>query len=362
MFNFLNPKIQGFGLDLSDLSIKIARLKKRGSVFYLTSFGRQEIKEGLIENGEIKKEEELIKVIKEAIQRVKGEPLKTKYCIASLPETVSFVQVIKMPLMDEEELSEAIKWELEAHIPLSKDEIYYDWQIIDDGAKIQKDHLDVLVGVLPKKTVDPYLAVLKKAGLKPLAFEIEPIATARALIKNGCSDSPVIIIDLGAKRTGFLIFYGQAIYFTTALPICNSSLVDILSQNLNIDRAKALKIKLKVGLNIKHPKSRIYQALNVPLLDMAEKIKNYIEFYNEHLMPLPGNGKNIAKIIFCGGGAMLSGLTEFLSKELKMPVEIGNPWVNICANPADEIPKFNQNESLSFTTAFGLSLRNNDQT
>lgn len=362
MFNFLNPNISSFGIDLSDLSIKIVNLKKKGGSFELTSFGRQEINEGLIANGEIKKEEELIKIIKEAIQKVKGEPLETKYCVASLPETVSFVQVIKMPLMDEKELSEAIKWELEAHIPLPKDEIYYDWQIIDAGEKIQKDHLDVLIGVLPKKTVDPYLNVLKKAGLKPLIFEIEPVATTRALIKNGYSDNPVIIIDLGANRTSLFIFYNQTIYFTTTLPIYNSLLVNTLSQKLNIDRAKALQIKLKVGLNIQHPESRIYQELSIPLLDMSEKIKNYIEFYNEHLISLHGNGNNIAKIIFCGGGAMLNGLTEFLSKELKMPVEVGNPWINICENSTDKIPDFNKNESLSFTTAIGLALRNNDQT
>ncbi|MBU2036667.1 type IV pilus assembly protein PilM [Patescibacteria group bacterium] len=361
MFNFLSPKINSFGIDLSDLSIKIACLKKHGGNFYLASFGRQEIREGLIVNGEIKKEDELIGLIKEAVKKVKGRPLKTKYCVASLPETVSFVQVIKMPLMDAKELSEAVKWELEAHIPLSKDEIYYDWQIIDDGAKIQKDHLDILIGVLPKKTVDPYLSVLKKAGLKPLSFEIEPIATVRALIKNGYSDSPIIIIDMGAKRTGLLILFRQAIYFTTAFSIiCGSSLVDALSQDLNIDQAKALQIKMKVGLNIKHPASRIYKTLSIPLLDMAKKIKNYIEFYNEHLRSLHGDNRSIVKIIFCGGGAKLSGLTEFFSQELAMPIEIGNPWINIYANPAEEIPEFNHNESSSFTTALGLALRNND--
>lgn len=355
MFNFLSPKISSFGIDISDLSIKIARLEKRGRGFCLASFGRQEIKEGLIECGKIKKEEELIELIKTAVQEVKGEALNTKYCVASLPETVSFVQVVKMPLMSKEELREAMKWEIEAHIPLSKDEVYYDWQIINNK---HEDHLDVLLGVMPKETIDPYLSVLKKAGLKPLVFEIEPVATSRALIKDGYSAEPIIILDIGAKRTGLFIFYGQAIYLTTEIPVNNSLLVDTLSQQLGITREKALQIKIKVGLNIKHQKSRVYQELRAPLLTLTEKIKDYINFYKDHLMRSHGDNKNIAKIILCGGGAMMKDLPEFLSGELKLPVEIGNPWINIDDGSGKKTVNFPQKETLSFTTAFGLAIKN----
>jgi len=360
MLNFLSPRISSFGIDLSDLSVKIAHFKKRGNHFYLSSFNRQEVKEGLIENGEIKKEEELIEVIKKTIKNTIGKPIDTKYCVVSLPETFSFVQVIKMPLMEREELAEAMKWELEAHVPMPKEEIYYDYQIINNDDKAPKDHLGVLLGVLPKKTVDPYLAILKKAELKPIAFDIEPVATARALIKNNYSPEPLIIIDFGARRTSLLIFYGQTIYFTTELPVYNTLLVETLSQKLGISREKALKIKLKVGLNIRHPQSRIYQELRLPLLEMTKKITDYIDFYNEHIMIPFGDGRNIKKIILCGGGAMMSGLPEFLADELKLSVELGNPWVNICDDFTSEFSTFPQNESLSFATAIGLAIRNNN--
>ncbi len=355
MFNFLSPKINSFGIDLSDLSIKIAQFKKYQGGFCLTSFGRSEIKNGLIENGEIKNEPELIQTIKEAVQKVKGEALKTKYCVASLPEKISFLQIVKLPLMSAKELAEAIKWELETHIPLSKDEVYYDWQVVNKKAE---DHLDVLLGVMPKKTVDPYLSVLKKAGLKPLVFEIEPVATARALIKNSCSDNPLIIVDLGAKRTSLFIFYGQAIYFTIELPVNSSMIVDALSQNLNISQDKALQIKMKVGLNMTHPRSRVYKEIQPLLLTLVEKIKAYIVFYNEHLRSVHGDNKDIERIILCGGGALMKELPEFLSGELSLSVEIGNPWVNINDNSNEKNLNFPQKEALSFTTVFGLAIQN----
>lgn len=356
MFEFLNPKICGFGIDLSDLSIKIANLKKAGDEFALTSFGRQEIKEGAIEQGEIKKEDDLIAAIKKAVREIKGEPLKTKYCIVSLPETVSFIQMVKMPLMSRQELAEAIKWELEAHIPLSREEIYYDWQIIEhppsDPAGRQADHLDVLIGVLPKKTVDPYLEVLKKAGLKPFIFEIESVATARALIKNGVAPAPLMIVDFGAKRTGLFIFSGRTIFFTTSLPVSNTSLVENLSKKLNISQAKARQIKFKVGLDLGRRESDVFEALQLPMNELAEKIQSYLDFYQEH----GDAGNKISRILLCGGGANLADLPEFLSDNLKMPVEIGNPWVNIFQEPK-EIPGLPSSEALAYTTALGLALR-----
>lgn len=359
MLEFLNPKICGFGIDLSDLSIKIVNLKKAGDEFALSSFCRQEIPEGAIDQGEIKKEEVLISVIKEAVRNIKGEPLKTRYCIVSLPETVSFVQMVKMPLMSRQELAEAIKWELEAHIPLSREEIYYDWQIIERAPSVplvhQADHLDVLIGVLPKKTVEPYLEVLKKAGLKPFIFEIESVATARALIKGGFSAEPIIIVDFGAKRTSLLIFVAQTIFFTTSLPLSNNSLVATLSEKLKVDKDKAREIKFEVGLNLGQPASDVFQALQPAMNELVQKIQSYIDFYQEHAMSYD-SGRQVNKILLCGGGANLADLAEFLSDNLKMPVEIGNPWINIFQEPK-EIPGLPTSEALAYTTALGLALR-----
>ncbi len=357
MFNFLNSKIQGFGIDLSDLSIKIINLKKKNSGFELASFGRQEIPTGLIEEGEIKKEEELVEVIKKAVKEVKGEPLKTDYCVVSLPETESFVRLVHLPLMNKEEVAEAIKWEVEANIPLSLPEIYYDWHLIDP-AKGHLDHLDILIGVLPKKTVDPYLSVLKKAGLKPFIFEIESLAITRSLVPGGDCEKPLLIIDFGAKRTSLVIFSGQTVYFTASLPISSASIIATLSAKLNIDLAKAKQIKIEQGLDYKNPVGPVMQALNPLLNEMAEKIKNYINYYQEHLPAAPDTQSNIiGEIILCGGGANFGGLLEFLAERLKLTISLGNPWVNVFKGVPKNIPGLPLSETLSYTTAIGLAIR-----
>lgn len=346
----------GFGLDLSDLSLKIAHLKKEKEGLVLASYGRAEIPEGVIEQGEIKKEEVLIQIIKKAISEIKGLPLKTKYCVVSLPETEAFIHLLQLPKMKKEEISEAVKWEAESHIPFPINEVYFDWQIIQpvrDG----QDYYDILIGALSKKLVDPYLEVFKKAGLKPLVFEIESIAIARALVENNFSLKPIMIIDLGSRRTSFIIFSGRTVHFTASLAISNNYLIEEIAKNLKVDMTQAKRLKFEVGLDKNKEGGKVFEALLPSLTELVKQIEKYIEFYQTHSLPGHFKDGEVAKILLCGGGANLIGLTLFLSKELKTMVEIGNPWVNILKSSPEKIPELPYEQSIAYTTCLGLALR-----
>ena len=82
-----------FGLDVSDLSLKIAFLKRHKKELILESFGRKELTPGIVKQGKIQKKEDLVETIKQAVKEVKGKKLKTKYFICSLPEQHAFVEV-----------------------------------------------------------------------------------------------------------------------------------------------------------------------------------------------------------------------------------------------------------------------------
>jgi type IV pilus assembly protein PilM len=357
---FLSLKPKAFGLDISDLSLKFLMLKEKGKKIKVISFGESLIEPGIIEQGEIKEEEKLAGIIKETTKR-----MKTKYVVASLPEEKAFLQVIKMPMMSKEDLKSAIVFEAENYIPLPISEVYLDCEIVPPVYNHLK-HLDVLLAAVPKKVVDSYLRVLKKAGLKPIAFEIESLALARALIENQTTTYPVLIIDLGATRTSFIIFAGKSVIFTTSIPVSGIHFTELIAKNLKISFEEAEKLKilhgLKEGLKIKlgekttleKVKGKIFEALIPALVDLVQQIKKYIDYYQAHayLSGLPPDGKRIHRVILSGGGAGLKGLKEFLELELKISVEIGNPWINV-----GEVKNFPKEKSLNFATAIGLALR-----
>ena len=371
MLKALTLKSESFGLDISDLSLKIVKLKKRGQFFELDSFLEEKIEPGIIKGGEIKDEKKLAEIIRESIKKVKGEKLKTNYVVASLPEEKAFLQVIQMPRLPEEDLKSAVIYEAENYIPTPLEEVYLDYQIVPPVYD-HLDHLDILIAALPKKTVDPYLSALKLAGLRPKVLEIESLAIARALIKNGITTQPILLIDLGATRTSFIIFSGHSLRFTSSIPVSSSNFTEIISKNLGVSLAEAERLKIKHGLeekikikigdektNLKKERGEIFEALVPALIDLVQQIKKYLDYYQTHASHehLPPNGKGVSKILLCGGGANLKGLPELLSLKLKIPVEIGNPWINILSEGKKEVTELSFEKSLKYTTALGLALR-----
>ena len=369
--DFLTLKPEAFGLDISDLSLKIIKLKKKRGRLTLASFGETEIKPGIIKEGEIKDEKKLAEIIKDSLKKVKGEKLKTKYVVASLPEEKAFLQVIQLPKMPPEDLKSAVIYEAENYIPLPIDQVYLDSQIVPPLYNHQ-DHFDVLLAAMPKKIVDPYLSSLKKAGLEPIALEIESLAISRALIKNEVSPVPLLLIDLGATRTSFIIFSGHSLRFTSSIPVSSGSFTEIIAKNLRINLAEAERLKIKYGLEEKiklrvkkdsfekiTEKARIFEALVPAMVDLIQQIKKHLDYYQSHTSHehLPPNGNRVAKILLCGGGANLKGLTELLALELKIPVQLGNPWVNILPEGQKELSELPFEKSLGYTTALGLALR-----
>lgn len=351
MLKIFLQKPGAFGLDISDLSLKIAKLDKNR----LTSFGETKIPAGIIKEGEVRDKEKLSQVIEKAVKEVKGKKLKTKYVILSLPEEKSFLDVLQIPLMKKEELEAAVRFEAENHIPLSLDEVYFDFKQVQSIFN-QKNYQEVLINACPKKIVDSYVEATKGAGLQPRALEIECLAITRALIKNEISNYPLLIIDFGGTRTTFIIFSGKSLRFTSTIPVSSQKLTESISKNLNLDLAGAERLKREQGLE---GKKEVFDSMIPPLTDLIEQIKTHLDYYQSHekKAQISHYGRGVEKILLCGGGANLKGLINFLETELKLEVELGNPWSNILEEPLKEVPEMSFKDSLSYATALGLALR-----
>ena len=357
MLDYLTLKPEVFGIDISDLSLKIIKLKKKKGSLALASFGQTEIRPGIIEQGEIKDEAALSEIIKKALAQVKGERLKTKYVVASLPEEKAFLQVIQIPPMEEAEVKKAVYFEAENYIPLPTEKVYLDAQIVKPVLG-NLDHIDVLIVALPKKTVDSYLTSFQKSGLEPLVFEMESQAVARSLVKGEKSLEPLLLIDLGATRASFVIFSGHSLRFTTSLPFSSQKFTEAIANNLKISPKEAEDLKKKHGIEDGKGKE-IFDILKPDLTNFVDKIKTYLNYYqthstHEHIL---SDSKAVKKIILCGGASNLKGLDNFLSQELQLQIITGNPWSNILPHPLKEVPELPYQESLRYATALGLALR-----
>ena len=185
------------------------------------------------------------------------------------------------------------------------------------------------------------------------------------LVGGEKSSEPLLLIDFGATRTSFIIFSEHSLRFTTSLPISSQQFTETIAAGLKVSLEQAEELKKKYGISGAKGKE-IFNILSPNLANLASQIKKYIDYYqthpsHEHLM---SNGKNLEKIVICGGGSSLKGLNDFLSKELQLKIIIGNPWSNILPAspsgapcPVKEVPGLPYQESLRYATALGLALR-----
>ncbi len=358
-FKFLTLEKETFGLDISDLSLKIVKLKEKRSAFVLESYNQADIEEGIIDQGVIKDEDKLAEIINQACLTAKGKKITTPYVIASLPEEKSFLQVIQMPRMEEKDLKSAIVFEVENYIPLPINEVYFDFQVIS-APKNHTSHLDVLIVAMPKKIINSYVSCFQKAGLVPIAFEVESQAIARALIKNQSSKAPVILIDFGKNSTDFIIFFENSIRLTCSLPISSMQMTVAIAEALkvNIKKADELKIKHDLYANKKNEKSKkIQEAIDPILKELVMQVKKYIDFYQNHADQEDlFSSEKIEKILLCGGGVNLKGIARFFQETLSIPTILADSQINFSSK---NIPNQFSKNTLSFVTALGLALRKN---
>jgi len=356
MFDLLNLNPGTFGLDISDLSLKLVALRKKGSSARFLACNKASLPQGIIQKGEIKDVEKLVKAIKKLIS--KSRAIGTRHVIASLPEEKSFLRLLKMPKMSKKEIKEAVRFEAENYIPFSIEKVYLDSQLITPTTG-QTDYSEVMLAALPKKIVDPYIEVFYKAGLLPVALETESLATARALIKEQITNKPIFIVDIGATCTNFSVFFDRSLRFTSFIPTSSNKFTAAVAENLKIEFQEAEKLKILYGLQKAGRRGqKIYEILLPLLTEFVWQIKKHIDYYQTHAEyeEILRDGKQVEKLLLCGGGAMLKGLIKFLSEELGLVVQKGNPLINL---PFEEkrSKRAERDRLLPFATAIGLALR-----
>ncbi|MDO9399555.1 MAG: type IV pilus assembly protein PilM [bacterium] len=380
------------GLDISDLSLKLVQLNKIQNKIKIQALSKVNLSEGIIDNGIIKNQAELIKAIKTLIANPQYGKVSSEEIIACLPETKTFIKLIEIEKTPNP-LKEVINQEIEKHIPMSLDEIYYDWQIVKNSI----DKQSILIGVTPKNIVDQYASLLDQAKLSIIALEIESISICRSLLieEAGLSlissatairqNPPKIIskagnygiIDIGATRTSMIFYSKNTILFTVSMPISGKQITNNIADTLELSQDLAEKAKIFCGLDKSKAQGVIKNILTDIVKKLIEKIQESLEFYNSHF----ANCGALEQILLCGGGANIKNLTQIIKQATNTEVKIGNSLINLAKIDEEFLKIFNeecifdlnllkknnhisqkplsitQDSSSTFSTAIGLALR-----
>lgn len=337
-------------MDLSDLSVKTFQIEKTGERDNIRGYSNLELPRGYIDDGRIIEKEKVARVIVEAIKKAGPKKINTKKVVCSLPESKAFLRIVNIPEMSEKEAHEAVRWEIEASIPLSCDQVYFDWQFLD----VYNGKQNVLTAAVSKEVVDETMEVLAMAGLDAYGLEIESIATIRSLVPKNINQRDIsLLVDFGAAKTSFIVAEGNVPYFTSSVLFSSELITDAISKSFNINRDEAEKMKKTQGIEHSFESSSIFNSVRPLLENLSVEIEKTVDFYQN----MPQKNAPIKRIVMCGGGANLRGLIPYLTTRLCKEVAVGDPWINL--NLGNNLPIINKEESVCYATAIGLASAGN---
>lgn len=328
-----------FGFDLSDRSLKYLELLRAGRRWRLGRFGELKIPQGLIEDGQILKKEELISLLKDA-QKERG----IKYIAAALPEEKVFLRTIKLPVMEERQIRVALEAQLEENVPLAASEAVFDYEVIPEIYK--NGHLDISLAAAPKNFAESYVEVFQKAGLEPVVFDLESRALARSLVAVG-DNSCQMLVNFGATTTNFVIAAGGRPRFVSVIKVAGRTLDQAI--------AKAFSVGLSEAEKLKKEDNKLSSTLLPAVSAVADEAERHISYWENHQDEHGGSGLKIEKIILAGGDANLKGLVDYFSQRTGLTVEYGNIWTNVFSLD-DYLPEISFSDSLKYAVALGLCL------
>ena len=206
---------------------------------------------------------------------------------------------------------------------------------------------------------------IKSAGLELSAITLEPLASARAVLRQEEKEAGVALIDIGGGTTDLAIFKDGIIRHTAVIPFGGNVITDDIKEGCSIIEKQAELLKIKFGsawpgenkdneivsipgLRGREPKeislknlSKIIHARVMEIIEQAYiEIKNY--GHEEQKKKL------IAGIVLTGGGAQLQHIKQLVEYATGMDTRIGYPNEHLAGDSDPETT------SPMYATAVGL--------
>jgi type IV pilus assembly protein PilM len=257
----------------------------------------------------------------QALVKMKKEAgIRSNRAIVALPEEQVSSHIVELPLMSDEEVKQALAWQVEQYIPIPADRAVWSHEVI------RKDQtsgaMEVLLVAAAKSLVNSYMGILEQAGFEVEAMETELMATSRSEIPPEYPLS--LIVDIGSKSTDVGVVERGQLVFARTIPTAGEAFTRAIQTNLGLDVSQAEQYKMTYGFDTGKLGGKLVEAMKPVLNVIATEIKKTGDFYtSKH------SGEVISLVTVSGGISALPEMVGVLSGMLGMEVSVGNPFVKV---------------------------------
>jgi len=319
------------GLDLGTKEIKLVKIELNKENPKLIGFTKEPVSEDL--SGTLKK--------------FSQEHNFNKVNIA-VSGASAIIRYIDFPLMREEELKQALKFEAEKHIPFPISELNVDGYILKTG--LPENKMLVLVAAVKKDFLNQRLKLMEEAGLKVNLVDVDSLALINAFnfnYPNFEKNKTFALLNLGASFSNLNILEESIPVLSRDIQIGANIFIQRISEILSLDFETAQE--LITNLDDETAK-KVSPILDSFLSNLASEIRTSFDYYESQ------HASSVSKIFLSGGLSLCPQIRESLMGLLDIAVDCWDPLARI--KIAEDLDKEKiKNVSRQLAVAIGLALR-----
>ena len=298
------------GLDLGSSVVKAVEITLEGQEPVITGFGRVELPPG--------------GSAEEAIRQIfKENKFRSKKIVSAVSGQDTVVRYVPMPQMSDTELKQAIQFEADK-IVASDEEVVLDCQPLGTRGEGESATMNVLVAACHLDRLDSQAKLVQRAGLTPIAIDLDLFAIANAWelcglpdddMPEGASERAVALVDVGAHTTSINVMQGGTSCFSREIPIGGASMTQAVARRLGVEGFEAEAIKRSSEAHA----AEVHTAIQPVLEDLASELMlsmDYVE-HNEQIQ--------VNEVLLSGGGVLAPGAVQYVEQAVQRPARAWNP-------------------------------------
>lgn len=387
------------GVDIGSQMIKVAEVKLQGRQPVVTALGMAPTPPGVVDHVGVHDGDSIGAVLKDVITACGASVADAVVSISGQGSVL--VRTLEVPKMTDSELKQHMEWEITRNIPFAESTVVSDFKAFpaEDGAQ----NMDVVMAIATQSSVDTVVAMLKRAGKKAAALDVQPLSLARCLdisFNGQLAGKHVCMVEVGHKTTSINIYRDGQLLMPREVPVGGELFTRSISDGLNTSEDEARRLKEEVaelpasglaqianvfdpgaatvqsynpfaddgapmaaapdpaasepvvadtGSGLSDEANRIYQAMQGSLDEFISEVRRSIDYYRS-------KGGEVDMVFLCGGGSKIKGMDKFLSSGLGLDVEYFDPLQNVTLDAKKSDPGMVENSRQDFAVAIGNGL------
>jgi type IV pilus assembly protein PilM len=327
------------GLEIEAGSIGAAEVRTNGSA-QLAATASIAIPPGAFHDGEVTDPD----AVAEALRSLFAANKLSRRVRLGIANQRVVVRTLRLPTIeDPTELDSAVRFTAQEQIAMPLEQAVIDHRVVGGAPAVEgaPPQIDVIVVAARRDMIAASLKPLRDAGLEPVGVDLSAFAMIRALAAAAATapTTEAEVVDGQPARTAVLycnvgdvsnlaVARGRSCLFTRVSPIGLDDIAENLSSGTQLSSEHARMWLQHVGLSDPAEQiegdpetvARTRSALETGAASLLDELRLSLDFYGAQEAALP-----VDRIVLCGPGSAIPGLTEMMEPSLGMPIEIGMP-------------------------------------